>query len=70
VDQYLNEILSSGPEGIAAAKALIPEVWKRTAADATDITARAIAKQRVSAEGQEGMGAFLEKRNPSFKANK
>jgi len=70
VDQHLREILSSGPEGIAAAKALIPEVWKRTAADATDITARAIARQRVSAEGQEGMKAFLEKRQPSFGAKK
>jgi len=64
VDQYLREILSSGPEGIAAAKALIPRVW--TSADATDITASAIAKQRVSPEGQEGMKAFLEKRKPAF----
>lgn len=68
VDQYLREILTAGPRGIAAAKALIPEVWKRTSADATAITSKAIATQRVSAEGQEGMKAFLEKRKPSFDA--
>ena len=70
VDQYVQEILSAGPEGIAAAKALIPEVWKRPGADATDLTARGSAKQRVSAEGQEGMKAFLEKRRPSFDGHK
>ena len=70
VDQYVQELLSAGPEGIAAAKALIPEVWKRASADATDFTAKAIAKQRVSAEGQEGMKAFLEKRRPSFDGHK
>jgi methylglutaconyl-CoA hydratase len=66
VDGYVREILTAGPKGIAAAKALIPEVWKRTNDDATDVTARAIAMQRVSAEGQEGMKAFLEKRTPAF----
>jgi hypothetical protein len=32
------------------------------------ITARAIATRRVSAEGQEGMRAFLEKRRASWTA--
>jgi len=31
-----------------------------------DITADAIASQRVSAEGQAGLKAFLEKRTPSW----
>lgn len=62
VQNYVNEVLSAGPEGIAAAKALIPQVWTRPAADAIDITAEAIAQRRVSPEGQEGMKAFLEKR--------
>jgi methylglutaconyl-CoA hydratase len=62
VAEYVNEVLSAGPEAIAAAKALIPEVWGRRAADAIGITAEAIARRRVSAEGQEGMTAFLERR--------
>jgi methylglutaconyl-CoA hydratase len=66
VQEYVNEILSAGPEGIAAAKALIPEVWSRAAADAMGVTAAAIAARRVSAEGQEGMKAFLEKRKAGW----
>ena len=66
VDGYVRELLSAGPQGIAAAKALIPEVWGRSVADAMPITARAIATRRVSPEGQEGMSAFLEKRKASW----
>ena len=66
VDGYLREILTAGPDAIAAAKALIPDVWRRTAEDATAITAAAIAARRVSAEGQEGLRAFLDKRKPSW----
>jgi methylglutaconyl-CoA hydratase len=65
VDGYVREILTAGPEAIAAAKALIPDVWRRTVDDATAITAAAIAARRVSKEGQEGLKAFLEKRKPS-----
>ncbi len=65
---YVREILSAGPEGIAAAKALIREVWGRSVHDATPITASAIAARRVSAEGQEGLQAFLAKRKPAWSA--
>ncbi len=66
VQAYVQEILGAGPEGIAAAKALIPKVWSRAAPDAMDITAEAIATRRVSPEGQEGMTAFLEKRKAAW----
>lgn len=66
VQEYVNEILSAGPEGIAAAKALIPKVWALDAPQASAITADAIARQRVSPEGQEGMRAFLEKRKANW----
>jgi len=66
VREYADEVLNAGAEGIAAAKALIPQVWSRLGLDALDLTARAIAQQRVSAEGQEGMKAFLEKRKASW----
>jgi methylglutaconyl-CoA hydratase len=69
VHEYVQEVLSAGPEGIAAAKALIPKVWARPAPDAMAITAEAIAAQRVSAEGQEGMKAFLEKRKAAWNSS-
>src|SRR5438128_3758251 len=64
VDRYLHELLAAGSEAIAAAKALIPRVWGRSAEDAMPVTAAAIAARRVSKEGQEGLKAFLEKRAP------
>jgi methylglutaconyl-CoA hydratase len=66
VDGYIRELLAAGPEAIAAAKALIPEVWPRSVAEAAPLTAAAIAKRRVSPEGQEGLRAFLEKRKPNW----
>ena len=68
VNQYVQELLSAGPEAIAAAKALIPAVWGRDSDGALSITAAAIAARRVSAEGQEGLRAFLEKRAPAWRA--
>ena len=62
VDRYLQELSTAGPEAVAAAKALIPNVWGRPIADAMPLTAAAIAARRVSPEGQEGLRAFLEKR--------
>jgi methylglutaconyl-CoA hydratase len=66
VQTYVRELLSAGPEAIAAAKALIPLVAGRPIAEATPITAQAIASRRVSPEGQEGLRAFLEKRKASW----
>jgi methylglutaconyl-CoA hydratase len=66
VQSYVDELLSASPSAIAAAKALIPRVWGRSPADAMTITAEAIASQRVSPEGQEGLTAFLEKRKPRW----
>ncbi|MCU1385810.1 MAG: hypothetical protein JWL71_4507 [Acidobacteria bacterium] len=62
VGRYVQELLTAGPEAVAAAKALIPHVWGRPIAEAMPITAAAIAARRVSPEGQEGLRAFLEKR--------
>jgi methylglutaconyl-CoA hydratase len=66
VARYVDELLAAGPEAVAAAKALIPQVWGRTIEGATAITTTAIATRRVSPEGQEGLRAFLEKRKPSW----
>jgi len=66
VERFVQEFLSAAPGAIAAAKALIPDVWARPREDAPAITAKAIAERRVSAEGQEGLRAFLEKRKPNW----
>ena len=65
---YVQEVFTAGPEAVAAAKALIQRVWDSAIGETATITARAIATRRVSAEGQEGLGAFLEKRKPSWHA--
>ena len=51
---------------IAAAKKLIRDVSGHPPADVASITTALIARLRVSAEGQEGLKAFLEKRKPSW----
>jgi methylglutaconyl-CoA hydratase len=66
IQGYLRELRSSGPEAIAAAKALIPRVAGRQPDEVSDLTAETIARQRTAAEGQEGMRAFLEKRKPRW----
>jgi methylglutaconyl-CoA hydratase len=68
VAKYVNDFLTSAPQAVAAAKALIADVWSRPTADAGDLTSRAIADRRVSPEGQDGMRAFLEKRPPSWQS--
>ena len=66
VDLRLREILAAGPTAVTAAKALIRQVAGADPADVIGLTTNAIAAQRVSPEGQEGMRAFLEKRKPKW----
>lgn len=66
VDRYVAEALSASPTAVARAKKLIPDVLGRAPAEVIGITADAIASQRVSPEGQEGLKAFLEKRKPRW----
>jgi methylglutaconyl-CoA hydratase len=66
VSKHLNDLASSGPRAVAAAKALIASVVSSDADAAAEHSIEAIARQRVSAEGQEGMRAFLEKRTPAW----
>jgi methylglutaconyl-CoA hydratase len=62
VEAIVRDVATAGPSAVAAAKRLIRDVGA-TAYDATrDLTARAIARQRTSVEGQEGLRAFLERR--------
>lgn len=66
VAKYVNDLLTSGPEAVSAAKRMIARVLAFRDGDIADLTASTIAEQRVSSEGQEGMQAFLEKRPPSW----
>lgn len=66
-DIFISQLLENGPEAMAAAKELVAAVAHRPvdAGVAAD-TAERIARQRASAEGREGVAAFLEKRPPGW----
>jgi methylglutaconyl-CoA hydratase len=66
VQRYIGEVLTAAPTAVAAAKALIPRVWGQPPSEVIGLTAEAIAGQRVSPEGQEGLHAFLQKRKPGW----
>jgi len=66
VAKYVNDLLTSGPEAVAAAKRLIAEVASAARTAAIEYTIDAIAERRIAKEGQEGMNAFLAKRPPSW----
>ena len=66
VDAKIEMILTGGPEALAGAKELIREIGERSLEENGPYTAHVISELRMSAEGQEGMNAFLEKRNPRW----
>jgi methylglutaconyl-CoA hydratase len=59
-------VLQAGPRAVAEAKALIREVGYRRVEDVQRYTVERLADIRATAEAQEGMRAFLEKRKPSW----
>ena len=59
---YLDAVVAGGPRAVNAAKQLVRDVAGRPVAEVRDLTVKRIAELRVSAEGQEGMRAFLERR--------
>ena len=62
ITDVLGELLTAGPDAIRAAKRLVLD------APLGDETADRIADRRASAEGQEGLRAFLEKRPPAWRS--
>jgi methylglutaconyl-CoA hydratase len=60
-DRIVAELLTAGPRAARAAKRLVLE-----RPDGPE-TARRIAEQRTSPEGQEGLRAFLERRAPTWR---
>jgi methylglutaconyl-CoA hydratase len=68
VARRIAEVLTAGPGGVARAKGLIRAIAGLHPDDVIGVTTSAIAAQRISDEGQEGLRAFLEKRKPSWMA--
>jgi methylglutaconyl-CoA hydratase len=67
IDEIQAHLLAGGPEAHARIKALIRDVAGRRPDDALAAeTAQRIAEIRGSAEGKEGIAAFLEKRRASW----
>ena len=62
VERHVQLFLKAAPGAVARAKTLLRHVHGRLPEDVIGMTTAAIADQRVSAEGQEGLRAFLEKR--------
>ncbi len=63
VDRIVAQLRSAGPEAARHAKKLVLERPDGLG------TERRIAQRRTSEEGQEGLRAFLEKRDPSWKSS-
>jgi methylglutaconyl-CoA hydratase len=66
VEAAVADVLAAGPTAARAAKAIIREVRGLGHGSAKWHTARVIARQRTSAEAQEGIRAFSEKRRPAW----
>src|SRR5438552_19034033 len=70
VDAVIADILASGPTAVRAAKAIVREVRGLGHGSSKWHTARVIARQRTTAEAQEGFAAFDAKRSPSWATEK
>lgn len=65
VERRVQQYLACGPKALQATKQLIASLSPSLVNHRED-TARLIAELRSSAEGREGLAAFLEKRKPSW----
>jgi methylglutaconyl-CoA hydratase len=66
VESIVQELLSGGPYALRACKALARDIGEMDNKAARALTTETIAQLRVSAEGQEGLKAYLEKRKPDW----
>ena len=67
IGEWVEALLKNGPQALAECKALIRSVANRPLGPkVVDYTVERIAQVRVSPEGQEGLGAFLQKRKPGW----
>ncbi len=66
VEKTVNHLLACGPQAQLAIKELIARVPELPRNEQAAYTASVIARLRAGEEGQEGMGAFFEKRPASW----
>ncbi|GAB2779803.1 enoyl-CoA hydratase-related protein [Halomonas shantousis] len=68
LDTLIDTLLAASPQASRATKALLATVAREPDSDATrERCCQVISELRVSAEGQEGLSAFLDKRPPAWK---
>ena len=68
VNERVSQLLLAAPGAQADAKELIRQVANQPPATMRAYTTDLIAQRRASAEGREGMSAFLEKRKPDWQS--
>jgi methylglutaconyl-CoA hydratase len=66
VEELAGAVRKCGPNAVSTAKALIRDIPPLDPGAAVDHAIQLIARVRVSPEGQDGLGAFLEKRKPNW----
>jgi methylglutaconyl-CoA hydratase len=63
----VDNLILNGPEAMQSVKSLLDKlVHGIPPEDTRSLTAELIARHRISAEGQEGINAFFEKRDPNW----
>jgi methylglutaconyl-CoA hydratase len=66
VKEKTDLILQNGPQAVKEAKELVFNISRMNFVGVQEYTAKIISDLRLSPEGQEGMNAFLEKRQPDW----
>jgi len=67
VASVLSSLQACGPQAIRTVKTLVAGLAELSQAEQRQFTAQTIAQTRTGDEGQEGLRAFLEKREPSWR---
>lgn len=67
IEKIVKQLLANGPKAILASKKLVADfVGREISTSIIEDSCQRIAKIRISEEGQEGLDAFLNKRQPSW----
>jgi methylglutaconyl-CoA hydratase len=68
VEKVVSQLLQGGPAAQAASKEALRQIEATEPMEALGIMTQLIAELRIGEEGQEGLGAFLEKREPLWRS--